>query len=338
MDNLPIEIVEEILTKCSKHTLTHASQANKVWCAFSERILYTDIRLHSAGSTGMVTLRRCLQTLSKNRDKAAHIKSFDLYIFAALKEPDQSCLFSALVGMRNLKRLSLDIESFHENTLANTVGIALRMSTFSLTALRISSIIECDDWIASQSELKTLVIFHHESSWEPEAQDLGKWASQSHSAENISFVTSIRGWPSDLIALPGINSRSSECGWNAKDVIRLFAFSQFISTFYLFASSLLHNPRNIGICTQVSETFPEILTLVLAVKDTELEQVGDEITAIITPFLKLKYLRIRPWESQRCGSGMDNKHKYHLAQQWISQSETLQSVIFPDMTMICRSG
>ncbi|GAV98622.1 hypothetical protein LENED_000008 [Lentinula edodes] len=74
--------------------------------------------------------------------------------------------------MSNLKHLSLDVENFHAPSLATVLASALRRSTFSLHALRIPSVIECDSWIASQQHLEALAIYDHSGAhWEPEARD-----------------------------------------------------------------------------------------------------------------------------------------------------------------------
>ncbi|KAE9401269.1 hypothetical protein BT96DRAFT_1018233 [Gymnopus androsaceus JB14] len=219
MDLLPVELVEEILTKCSKHTLARVARTSKVYCTLSEKLLYANIRLHTAGDTRMLTLRSCLRTLSSRIQKAAYVKFFDLYIFGALKELELDYLRSALAGMKNLKHLSVDVESFHVMAVADVIATALRRSTFSLTALRIPSMIECDAWIASQQDLKAVVIFYHDWTWEPEAKDLNRlrsWVTHSMSpGKNISFVKSRSGWPSDLIAFQ-VSLRSLYTGGTQK--------------------------------------------------------------------------------------------------------------------------
>ncbi|KAJ4467696.1 hypothetical protein C8J55DRAFT_565172 [Lentinula edodes] len=287
MDILPVEIAEEILTKCSKNVLTCVARTSKAFCTLSEMILYSDIRLDTAVCTHTEALRGCLRTLSGQTRKATYVRRFDLYIFRALQEPELNHLSAALFSMSNLKHLSLDVENFHAPSLATVLASALRQallrwlariltslkicrrSTFSLHALRIPSVIECDSWIASQQHLEALAIYDHSGAhWEPEARDsvirMQTWARQSRSpSKNIFLVKYRHGWPSDLIAL----SQS----WNAKYLASLFAFPQFISVLYIFVDS---PSMNIYIGTEASRSFPAVETLVLAAEDDRLQQVS----------------------------------------------------------------
>ncbi|KIK58120.1 hypothetical protein GYMLUDRAFT_75157 [Collybiopsis luxurians FD-317 M1] len=336
--DLPVEIMDEILIKCSNDTLANVARVNVTFHALSERLLYSDIRLHTAGDTQMITLRSCLRSLFESTRRAAYVKNFDLYILGALKEADMNHLLAVLVSMGNLKHLSLDIECFHASTLARSIATALRKAKFSLTSLRIPSSVKCDVWMTSQRDLKTVVIFYDNDIWEldtPEWSLLQARTSSSRSpGKNIFLIKSRRGWPSDLIALPSLTGSGDDC--SAKDPTRFFAYSQFISVFYLFMNGLSDSQTYIDICTQVSWSFSEIQTLVVVVEDGELDQITDSIGTIISLFSKLTYLRIRWWEGLCQKTSISATQEHDLADRWISQSKTLQSVIFPDMTIVYR--
>ncbi|KAJ3807551.1 hypothetical protein EV368DRAFT_85953 [Lentinula lateritia] len=263
-------------------------------------ILYSNIRLDTAVCTHTEALRGCLRTLSGRTRKATYVRTFDLYIFGALQEPELNHLSAALFNMSNLKHLSLDIENFHAPSLATVLASALRQalllrwlariltslkicrrSTFSLHALRIPSIIECDSWIASQQHLEALAIYDHSGAqWEPEARSavirMQTWARQSRSrSKNIFLVKYRHGWPSDVIAL----SQS----WNAKYLASLFAFPQLISALCILVDS---PSMNIYIGTEASRSFPAVETLVLAAEDDRLQQVSATFQPDAAFFLK----------------------------------------------------
>ncbi|KAJ4480256.1 hypothetical protein J3R30DRAFT_2601317 [Lentinula aciculospora] len=333
---LPVEIAEEILTKCTKNVLTYVARTNKLFCTLSERILYASIRLDTAGCIHATALRRCLQTLSETQ-KTVYVKQFDLYIFGPLQEQELNHLSTALVGMSNLKHLSLDIESFHAPVLGNFLACTLRRSSFSLSALRIPSIIECDSWIASQKHLEVVVIYDHDRAWEVETNDtvtrLRAWARQSKLLKkNVFLVNSRRGWPSDLIALPQSLPR-----WNTKNTTGLFAFPQFISVLYIFVEGPLNIHGNIDLCDKISQSFPAIQTLTVAAEESELQQIMNSniISLFIAPFAELKFLRIRSWGSV-CRNIMEQK--IGLVQSWFSESKSLHTVIFPDMSIINKDS
>ncbi|KAF5354524.1 hypothetical protein D9757_014010 [Collybiopsis confluens] len=338
--DLPVEIVEEILTRCAKDTLTHTARVNAAFCVLSERLLYADLRLHTAGDTCMMNLRTCLRTLSEDPTKAAHVKTFDICTFGTLEEGDVDCLLAVLLKMGNLKHLSLDIECFHASILARSIAKALKKAKFSLNSLRIPSSIKCDMWITSQQELKTVVIFYDNDIWELDTANLSLLRARSATSrspgKDFFLVKSRRGWPSDLIALPSLTDSAQD--WNVKDMTRFFAYSQFISVFYLFMNGLSDHQRHLDICNQVSTSFSEIQTVVVIVEDGELDQIMEGITGIISLFSKLTYLRLRWWEGLRHKTCASTVQEHIQAEKWISQSKTLQSVIFPDMTIVYRCG
>jgi hypothetical protein len=214
-----------------------------------------------------------------------------------------------------------------------------RRSTFSLTFLRIPSFMECDAWLTSQEELKTVLISLCD---DHRVGEVGTWFTQpKYPGKNVFLVKSRGGWPSDLIALPDATPQESLDLLNVKALTRFFVYSQFVSVFYLLVSGGLSSDSHwkcYNTAIKISSSFPGIRTLVLAVEDEELEQHAQSIVSIISLFPKLQYLHIRSLEGSQCKFGVNASRNFNLAQAWISHGETLQSVIFPDMTKVCRSG
>ncbi|KAJ3785616.1 hypothetical protein GGU10DRAFT_434406 [Lentinula aff. detonsa] len=301
MNILPIEIAEEILSKCSQNALTRVARISRLFCTLSEKILYANIHLDTAEYTHAVALRGCLRTLSGCIQKADHVKMFDLYIFKALQESELDDLCAALVRMNNLKFLSLDMESYHASALQNIIKNALSRSSFSLSALRIPSMMKCDSWIASQQYLEALVISDYHEAWAAGVEDetcLRALARRlSPLKKNIFVIKNHHGWPNELITLP----QTSFC-WTMKQATttRLFAFSQFISVLYVFLDSILDIQWSVDLYTEVSLLFPAIQTLVLVTGDKDLEQImnSSDITRMITAFSKLRLLRMCSWDGE----------------------------------------
>ncbi|KAJ3990129.1 hypothetical protein F5890DRAFT_1470136 [Lentinula detonsa] len=287
MNILPVEIAETILSKCSQNALTRIARISRFFCTLSEKILYANIHLDTAEYTHAVALRGCLRTLSGCIQKADH-------------ESELDDLCAALVRMNNLKFLSLDMESYHASALQNIIKNALR-SSFSLSALRIPSMMKCDSWIASQQYLEALVISDYHEAWAAGVEDetcLRALARQlSPLKKNIFVIKNHHGWPNELITLP----QTSFC-WTMKQATttRLFAFSQFISVLYVFLDSILDIQWSVDLYTEVSLLFPAIQTLVLVTGDKDLEQImnSSDITRMITAFSKLRLLRMCSWDGE----------------------------------------
>ncbi|KIJ49642.1 hypothetical protein M422DRAFT_777568 [Sphaerobolus stellatus SS14] len=154
--DLPIELIELILSFAESTALSKIAQANHTCHSLATNRLYRDIEMPSPGAAS-----KCAKTLAENRQLAVLVRKLHVTDADTSVEPEYyDVLHKALCNMDNLTSLSLLLGGAHSNVLT---GTKFKLQSFTTACHWDHDLVE---WLETQETMTSALFcgkYHHEA-------------------------------------------------------------------------------------------------------------------------------------------------------------------------------
>ncbi|RDB22382.1 hypothetical protein Hypma_010483 [Hypsizygus marmoreus] len=324
---LPLDIIHEILSRCSFQTLVSVALVNTSFHHEAERLLYRKIKLTKPMGPRVI---RCLTTLSTIPKKAALVQSFSAFTYTEELTAEQNELLveglcSSLIGMVSLQHLWLRLRSKSE-----LVESTFLRCKFVLQTLCASACLDVTAWLLGQTSLRCLGIYEANEAPSPHKLELYRSFVQRTPVDDPLVVFNL-SCANDGLIITTFAAFSPGPAWSAKIIkSSLTGVARIVDIrhFHLYLESLAEIEN---VISSVAICFPCVYYLTIAVRNADIHIYPDTMPAVLALLPQLEYLHIHFWDnSDAAAGGKYQDYRCQLAAAWAAKCPKLAWIMFPD--------